>query len=356
MHRCTPAAALLSRAWMGIACAVVVLAAAPVGASSDGLRRSAAWQAPDVGMAVDLLIEGLEEQGVEEEAMAAASAQLRSAWKEAENDRLNAFVEAAASVVPAIEQVTELAAVSPTAIDEERWEAIAKPLRDSIQLWAARHLVRMRLYDEALPLLVGLTPSETVDPAACLFYRAVCNHALLNKTPVVQDLELLLSVEEAAPVRFVRTARLMLADIEPLREDSLDEISRLMSDVGRRLDLGRSGQRVLDQEQEIIDKLSKLIDQIEEQQQQQQQQQQAQSESQGGSDGGQGQPMDDSRIAGGPGGVGDVDRRNLGDRDGWGNLPPAERQESLQQIGRDLPTHYREAIEAYFRKLATERN
>ena len=63
--------------------------------------------------------------------------------------------------------------------------------------------------------------------------------------------------------------------------------------------------------------------------------------------------MNDSQIAGGSG-EGDVDKRDLKDRGGWGNLPPAERQEALQQIGRDLPTHYREAIDAYFRKLAKE--
>lgn len=62
--------------------------------------------------------------------------------------------------------------------------------------------------------------------------------------------------------------------------------------------------------------------------------------------------MDDSRVAGASG-QGDVDRKNIGDRAGWGNLPPAQREEALQQISRDLPTHYREAIEAYFRKLAT---
>jgi hypothetical protein len=63
--------------------------------------------------------------------------------------------------------------------------------------------------------------------------------------------------------------------------------------------------------------------------------------------------MQDSQAAGGSGN-GDVDRKKIDDRDGWGNLPPAERQQALQQISRDLPTHYREAIEAYFRKLATE--
>ena len=63
--------------------------------------------------------------------------------------------------------------------------------------------------------------------------------------------------------------------------------------------------------------------------------------------------MQDSHAAGASG-QGDVDRRDLGNRSGWGNLPPAERQEALQKLGQDLPTHYREAIEAYFRKLATD--
>ena len=63
--------------------------------------------------------------------------------------------------------------------------------------------------------------------------------------------------------------------------------------------------------------------------------------------------MNESRIAGASG-KGDVDRKNLEEWDGWGNLPPAERQQAIQQISRDLPTHYREAIEAYFRKLATD--
>lgn len=62
--------------------------------------------------------------------------------------------------------------------------------------------------------------------------------------------------------------------------------------------------------------------------------------------------MNDSQAAGGSG-QGDVDKKNLNQRGGWGNLPPAQREEALQQISRDLPTHYREAIEAYFRKLAT---
>ncbi len=53
-------------------------------------------------------------------------------------------------------------------------------------------------------------------------------------------------------------------------------------------------------------------------------------------------------------GPGDVVKRNIGSKSGWGNLPPKEREEAIQQIGRDFPPHYREIIEQYFRKLATE--
>lgn len=64
--------------------------------------------------------------------------------------------------------------------------------------------------------------------------------------------------------------------------------------------------------------------------------------------------MEDSQIAGGQG-PGDVDKRDNGQRSGWGNLPPAQRQESLQRLTEELPSHYREVIEGYFRQLAKEK-
>jgi hypothetical protein len=48
-----------------------------------------------------------------------------------------------------------------------------------------------------------------------------------------------------------------------------------------------------------------------------------------------------------------VRARDLGSGEGWGNLPPHEREAALQQIGREYPPHYREAIEQYFKRLAT---
>ncbi len=53
-------------------------------------------------------------------------------------------------------------------------------------------------------------------------------------------------------------------------------------------------------------------------------------------------------------GPGEVTQRKVGSQSGWGNLPPRQREEAMQQIGRQFPSHYRDVIEQYFRKLATE--
>jgi hypothetical protein len=139
----------------------------------------------------------------------------------------------------------------------------------------------------------------------------------------------------------------MEADIKPLKVDSLDEVARLMDDVRRRLGLGHAGKKVRKEEEDIIAKLEKMIEEMEKQQQQQQQQ--------SGSGGSPmpANPMQDSQAADQKG-PGNVDSKNIGKKDGWGNLPPKERQEVLQQIGRDLPAHFRETIEEYFKRLAQD--
>ena len=53
-------------------------------------------------------------------------------------------------------------------------------------------------------------------------------------------------------------------------------------------------------------------------------------------------------------GPGNVTKKDIGSESGWGDLPPKEREEAMQQIGRDFPSHYRDVIEQYFRPLAAE--
>lgn len=320
--------------------------------ADDVLQEESNWAIADRAMVIQKLQSGLTEQGMDEPQVTALLASFEKALGQPETDPMDAFIATAVSAFPVLGEKLAQIEASPIITAEDPFLAFAAPLRDQARLWAGRALVRARLFDEAIPLIESLEPFDVVAPSELLFYRGVCYHALLKKDLAIDDLSMLLEQKDQIPRRFSRTAELMLADIEPLKEDSLDEIARLMSDVSRRLDLGRSGDPVVDREQQIIDKLDKMIDKMEEQQKQQQQQmQQAQSGSSGGS---QSKPMKDSQIAGGSG-PGDVDRKDLGDRDGWGNLPPAQRQEALQKISQDLPTHYREAIEAYFRKLATEK-
>ncbi|MFM8571856.1 MAG: hypothetical protein ACKOAU_09690, partial [Pirellula sp.] len=87
------------------------------------------------------------------------------------------------------------------------------------------------------------------------------------------------------------------------------------------------------------------------QQQQQRQQQRQKQQGRQRQQQHQEQPADQSQPSGGNG-PGDVDEKDIGDKSGWGNLPPAARQEALQSITKDLPSHYREVIEAYFKRLS----
>ena len=53
---------------------------------------------------------------------------------------------------------------------------------------------------------------------------------------------------------------------------------------------------------------------------------------------------------------GDVEDRRIAARSGWGNLPEKEQAQAEQEIGRNFPPHYREALKKYFEKLAKRKN
>ena len=343
----------------------LVMASFTVGvfAADDALSRRASWKPNDAADMARILRESLDELGIIPGEMDQVTDDFLSAVEKRDIDPLDAYIETTRRLVPVIDDLANQSkrdlAVAGASIDPDTpgygaLESLPKSMRMTVRTWLGRELVRGRLYDEALPVIAEVAPEESIDPAAALFYRGACYHALLMKQEALADLRRLLENEDDCPVRFARTAGMMVADIKLLKEDTLDEISRIMTDVTRRLDLGRTDGEVKDREQTIIDKLSKLIDKLQ-QQQQQQQQQSGSGDGQSSGDPSQGAPMSDSQIAGASGN-GDIDRKKIDQRDGWGNLPPAERQQALQQISRDLPTHYREAIEAYFRKLATDGN
>ncbi|MHC4402840.1 MAG: hypothetical protein ACYTG0_24530 [Planctomycetota bacterium] len=225
-------------------------------------------------------------------------------------------------------------------------EAETPPLvAHNLRLLYGRWLVQERLYDEALQQLEGLQPRDVVDPASLLFCQAVAHQRLLNKPAAEEAIGRLLAGADESPRRYVALARLMQTDVEGLQVDSLDHIARRMEDIERRLDLGRAGQKVRAVEDGVVESLDKLIKKLEEQQQQ--------SSSASADSLQSSSPAQDSLPMGGKG-RGEVTKRNVGSESGWGDLPPKQREETLQEIGRRFPAHYRDVIEQYFRKLASE--
>ncbi len=228
-------------------------------------------------------------------------------------------------------------------------EKLAPLARNNLRLAYGRWLAQERLYDESIVQLNGLQTGDVVDPASLLFYQSVGYHYLLNKDEGLKSLAKLMERQKELPRRYVAMAELMQKDLIALKDESLDHISRRMDDVKRRLDLGRTGQKVRGEEDGIIASLDKLIDELEKKQQQQQQQQSPSKSPAGGKI----KPANESKPSElkGPG---EVTNKNIGHKSGWGDLPPKQREEAMQQIGKEFPSHYREIIEQYFRKMAAE--
>ncbi|MCA9246612.1 MAG: hypothetical protein KDA42_05835 [Planctomycetales bacterium] len=215
----------------------------------------------------------------------------------------------------------------------------------NVRLYYARYLAEHLLYDEVLQAVADIEPEQVADPAMLLFYRAVARHQIVEHDAGLKDAQKLLERRDEIPARYRHVAELMAADLEGVDPESLDHIARRMGDVGRRLDLGRAGKRVREIEDGVVESLDKLIEKIEKQKQQQQ--------GGGGGGGGQSQPAPDSTPMSGKG-PGKVDKKDVGRKSGWGSLPPKQREEAMQEVGKGFPSHYRDAIEQYFRKIANE--
>ena len=228
-------------------------------------------------------------------------------------------------------------------------EALNPFFAANLRAHVARFLSQNEFFDEALEHFEQIPLSETVDPAGVLFFKAVCEHRLLKKAEGLRTIQTLLNDTTDVPLRYRTVSELMQADLAVLQEKSLNEVARMMSDVERRLKFGRGGERVQKVEEEIVSRLDEIIKKIEAQQG-------------GGGGGGQGgQGQNNSNSSGGPAGdssvkgstaPGEVDEKNIGRKSGWGALPPKEQAKARNLIDRELPPHYRAAIEEYLRKLA----
>ncbi len=225
-------------------------------------------------------------------------------------------------------------------------DAMTEFARQHLRLFVGRFLAQRQLYEEALEVLVAVDPKQVVDPASYFFQRAICEHQLLKKSDAMKSLGNLLDNTQNVPERYKAVALLMRHDIEQLKDASLGEVAKKMSDVERRLILGRGGEKTQNVEEEIVEALDEIIKKAEQQQQN------------SGGGGGQGGNQNQSGGAAGDSSVkgatapGEVDKKDIGNKAGWGSLAPKKAAEAKNVINRNFPSHYREAIEQYFKKLA----
>ncbi len=339
------------RDWRSRCVAVAMWAALSGGLArgDDELARQATWSLPTPDQVRQQLDAVVQRQTLDEP----TRAQLAAIWAEEGGphepaqmlektaDSLALISDGAREVVEFCHTQTAVVSLRDFGIllDEQQPPFVRSNLRLLYGQWLAQN----RYYDESLQQLEGLRPEDVIDPAALLFYQSTGYHRMPDKKQCLPLVARLLENEKLVPRRYATIAQLMQADLEPLKTDSLDEVSRLMDEVQRRLDLKRAGTRVREQEDEILAKLDKLIKKLEEQQQ----------SASSVANLTPSNPAQDSKPMGGLA-PGNIDPKSIGTNSGWGNLPPKQRQEALQQIGKDLPAHYREVIEEYFRKLARE--
>lgn len=250
-------------------------------------------------------------------------------------------------VSPQVRELVDACELSQRVLTAQEFAALtqtdADPLYlNNVRLFYARYLTLLTLYDEALEHFQQIDVNYVYDPASCLFYQAVCQHALLMKDDGLATIDELLYSTEDVPLRYSTIAELMKHDLEALEERSLGEVSRQMSDVERRLGLGRAGQQVQRVEDQIIATLDEIIEKLE--------QQQGGGGGGGGGGGNPNSPAQDSYV-GGRQGTGEVDQRPIGSEDNWGNLPERAETEAKNLINSQFPAHYRRAVEEYLRRI-----
>jgi tetratricopeptide (TPR) repeat protein len=328
------------------------MAAAAAAQAGNEFFTQPSWEPATSESAFKLLNQHLAATGVTPD----RQTEIQNRWQtsaETQDDLLDRLATVLARTDERVAELTEFCAgvSKPGPLPEFAWladSATPQLVRNNLRLYLARWLVQQGYYDEALSWTEGLDTGDVVAPEALLFYRAVAHHRLLQLEKADAALSQLLEREDDLPTRYQKLAGLMQQDLAALDAESLDHIARRMDDIRRRLAQGRTGKRVQGVENGVIESLDKLIKQAEDQMQQQQSQ-----SSQTPSGQPQSTPLQDSQIAElkAPG---TVERRDIGRGTGWGNVPERDREKALQEIGREFPSHYREVIEEYFRRLAAE--
>jgi hypothetical protein len=306
-------------------------------------------------------------------------AKLDAVWKDDQRSILDRVADslalgdpiAAKLIAEARDPLAPAPIVLPSVFTNEKTSAF---FRANLALIYARSLTNRRVYEEALDTLKLFGADQVADPAAYLFHRAVCEHAMQRKSDAQTSIRRLLDEGAAiSPDRYKTVATLMLLDMHTWKEKDLGDIARKMDNIERRLEIARGGPETQRQQREVLNRLDEMIKKLENANKKK--------KGDGPPKSGDGPPGDgnggecpDGGGPPGPGGppdgtppptspgtdlnnatgksTGEVDKAKfqklVAD---WGRLPPREQQRALQEITQSMNPRHREAIESYFRSL-----
>jgi hypothetical protein len=297
------------------------------------------------------------------------TARFEAIWKQDQRplmDRLaDTFALGNADAAKLMAEARDPLTAAPQAVpDVLKNDKLPTFFRANLGLAYARALNNRRVHDEALDVLKLFTAEQVVDPAAYLFNRAVAEYSTLQKDEANRSIRRLL--DEAgtfAPERFKAVAMLMQLDMVAWKSKDLSDIARKMKDVERRLDLARGGKVTQEKQKEILARLDEIIKKLENQAKDCNGQCNGGncpgSASASGNPSGINQPSSPaSQSAAAPanGGTGNVDPAKLSKLvQEWGRLPARQQEEALQRLTEGLSPRHREAIENYFRNIASSK-
>ncbi len=325
------------------------------------------------GAATFTILEGAPRDAVQAQALAwlkaakgdpATLQRFEAVWKNADRSTLDCLADTFgltnADAAKLMAQARDPLAPAPTAVPALfNDKKLPEFFRSNLGLAFARALSNRRVHEEALEVLKVTDPAKVVDPAAYLFHRAVCEHALLQKDQAERTIDRLLQDAVDAPERYKTVAALIMLDMRTWKSKDLAEVARKMNNVERRLELARGGQVTQAMQKDIVLRLDELIKKLENK---------AKKPGNGngggcpdGSQPGDGNgppgsnpsnPLPDSRT-GGAAGSGAVDPAKLRKlAEGWGQMPEVERTRVIQQLTRGMSSKHREAIINYFKNIA----
>jgi hypothetical protein len=231
--------------------------------------------------------------------------------------------------------------------------------RTNLALAYGKALTLRKVYEEALAALALAKPEDVVDPAAYLFHKAVCEHALMLKEKADVSIDRLLVDVADAPERYRMVAALMQFDMLTWQDKDLGWIARKMENIQRRLDLKRGGKKTQKEQKEVLVRLDEMIKEIENRSKPNGGSGENGGNCPGGAPGGSPAPGTDKSsspqqdTAGGTAnGTGQVDKKKVDElAESWGKLPEKERAKAIRELTRSMPPRDRAVIEAYFREL-----